>query len=216
MRSCDLDSDSIPWATPTRLEGNRVALVPLSEEHAKDLADASADGNLSALWYTTVPAPQNMLSAIQSRLRLAQSGSWIPYAAVDPRTNHAVGMTSFLHIVPSVRRLEIGGTWFRASAQRTGINIESKFLLLRQAFEQFKCIAVELRTNRFNQQSRRAIESLGARLDGVLRNHYDAFGKPRDTCVYSIISDEWSQVKDHLMWRLARYPLPKIAYMNVR
>lgn len=209
-------SDKSLWAKPVRLEGDRVVLAPLNEGHAHDLAESSADGNLTNLWYTSVPAPQDMLCAIRHRLQLQDCGTWIPFAAIDPNTNRAVGMTAFLNIVPDVRRLEIGGTWYRASAQRTGINLESKFLLLRHAFEEYQCTAVELRTHRFNQQSRSAIESLGARLDGVLRNHFDAFGVMRDTCVYSIIASEWPQVRDHLLWRLGRHPTPKTAWMAIR
>jgi RimJ/RimL family protein N-acetyltransferase len=205
-----------PWANPVTLEGSRVLLKPLSEDHTLELAEAAADGDLSRLWYTRVPSPNDMRLSIRQRLQLQQSGAWIPFAAIDRMTNRAVGMTSFLHIVPHVRRLEIGGTWYRLSAQRTGINVESKWLLLRHAFEGLNCVAVEFRTHRFNRQSQLAIEALGARLDGVLRNHYDPFGVVRDTYVYSIISSEWPQVKAHLEWRLTRYPVRRADWMAVR
>lgn len=204
------------WAVPVTLEGSRVILKPLSEEHAAELEEASSDGDLSQLWYTRVPLPSEMHASIGQRLLLEQGGGWLPFATIDRTTNRAVGMTSYLHISPNVRRLEIGGTWLRQSAQRTGINVESKLLLLRQAFEDWNCIAVEFRTHRFNRQSQQAIEALGARLDGVLRNHFDVFGVVRDTCVYSIISSEWPQVRAHLEWRLSRYPVRRTAWMAVR
>jgi RimJ/RimL family protein N-acetyltransferase len=197
-----MSASAARWANPITLAGKRAVLVPLNENHADDLAEASADGDLSKLWYTSVPAPNEMLSAVRHRLELQRSGEWLPFAVLDPQTRRAVGMTCYLHIVPHVRRLEIGATWYRRSVQRSGMNVESKLLLLRHAFEQLDCIAVEFRTNRFNQQSRIAIERLGAQLDGVLRNHFDAFGAVRDTCVYSIIASEWPQVKTHLEWRL--------------
>ena len=206
----------LSWASPVTLEGSRVILKPLSETHADELAEAASDGGLPKLWYTRVPSPSDMRTSIRQRLELQQAGEWLPFAAIDRSTNLAVGMTSYLHIVPNVRRLEIGGTWYQVKAQRTGINVESKWLLLRQAFEEWNCIAVEFRTHRFNFQSQRAIEALGARLDGVLRNHCDVFGVVKDTCVYSIISSEWPQVKHHLEWRMSRYPLQRAEWMAVR
>lgn len=111
-------------------------------------------------------------------------------------------MSGYLNIPKSVRRPEIGGTWMRKSVHGSGANIAAKQLLLRHAFDTLGCIAVEFRTHRFNLQSRRAIEALGAQLDGILRDHFDAFGNLRDTCVYSITAGEWPQVKRHLGWRL--------------
>jgi RimJ/RimL family protein N-acetyltransferase len=194
------------WPEPIRLVGERVSLEPLAEAHVADLVEAVADGELWTLWYTGVPAPGAMADEIRRRLALQARGEWLPFAVIEPGSGRAVGMTSYLNLVPAVRRLEIGGTWIRRGVQRTGLNVEAKLLLLQHAFEALDCVAVELRTSHFNQQSRRAIEALGAKLDGVLRNHFDGAGNLRDTCVYSILPGEWPQVKRHLCWRLDRHP----------
>ena len=186
------------WPGPVRLEGADVVLEPLTAHHAAALARASADGNLSSLWYTSVPAPGDMGAAIAARLAAQEANASTPFAVVRRATGEAVGMTSYLNVVPSVRRLEIGSTWYAKSVQRSGLNTQCKRLLLAHAFETLDCIAVELRTHSFNQQSRRAIERLGAKLDGILRNHHDPAGNIRDTCVYSIIAGEWPAVKRHL------------------
>lgn len=192
------------WAVPVRLAGERVVLEPLAESHADDLAEAVTDGALWTLWYTNVPTPDGMLDAIRQRLASQAAGTWLPFAVIDKASGRAIGMTAYLNIVTHVRRLEIGGTWYRKSAQRGGINAACKLMLLRHAFETLDCIAVELRTSSFNRQSRAAIEGIGAKLDGVLRNHFDAFGAIRDTYVYSIIASEWPLVRRHLEWRLAK------------
>ena len=192
------------WAAPVRLSDERVMLEPLAPGHAADLAEAAADGELWTLWYTSIPTPDGMAAAIEERLARQAAGTWLPFAVIDRAHGRAVGMTSYLNIETKVRRLEIGGTWYRRSVQRTGLNVACKRLLLAHAFEQLDCIAVELRTHRLNRQSRTAIEALGAQLDGILRNHFDAFGNPRDTCVYSIIATEWPQVRRHLDGRLGR------------
>ncbi len=192
------------WVRPVGLTGERVALEPLREDHAEALEAAVEDGELWRLWYTNVPSPAEMGAEIGRRLAQQAAGAWLPFAVVDPASGLAIGMTSYLNIVPTVHRLEIGSTWYRRSVQRTGVNVECKLLLLRHAFEALDCIAVELRTHRFNQASRRAIETLGAQLDGVLRNHFSPSGETRDTCVYSITAPEWPQVERHLRWRLTR------------
>jgi RimJ/RimL family protein N-acetyltransferase len=132
-----------------------------------------------------------------------------PFAVIDPVSGRAVGMTTYMNIDAANHRVEIGSTWYRQSVQRSRLNTEAKRLLLTHAFEQLGCIAVELRTHHFNQQSRRAIERLGAKLDGVLRSHQInphpmAAGSLRDTCVYSIIASEWPTVKAHLDHQLKR------------
>jgi RimJ/RimL family protein N-acetyltransferase len=132
-----------------------------------------------------------------------------PFAVIDPVSGRAVGMTTYMNIDAANHRVEIGSTWYRQSVQRSRLNTEAKRLLLTHAFEQLGCIAVELRTHYFNQQSRRAIERLGAKLDGVLRSHQInphplAAGSLRDTCVYSIIASEWPTVKAHLDFQLSR------------
>ena len=197
------------WITPTHLTGQHVALVPLSADHEGDLVEAVRDGELWQLWYTAIPTPESMAAEIQRRLDLQIKGSMLPFAVIDTASGKAVGMTTYMNIDATNRRLEIGSTWYRLSAQRSPLNTEAKRLLLTHAFEQLNCIAVELRTHYFNQQSRRAIERLGAKLDGVLRSHQInphplAAGSLRDTCVYSIVAGEWPSVRSHLDFQLRR------------
>ena len=198
----------------TTLIGQHAALVPLEMAQLDDLTAAVQDGELWKHWYTSVPSPEQMQSDMQKRLDLQDAGSMQPFAVIDMRKNvpthgKAIGMTTYMHIDAPNRRLEIGATWYAKSVQRSGINTECKLMLLTHAFEEMNCIAVEFRTHWFNQQSRAAIERLGAKLDGVLRNHSinlhpDAGGALRDTCVYSIIASEWPSTKAHLTYRLAR------------
>ncbi len=194
------------WPTPVTLHGTHVRLEPLSAARVDELIDAVRDGELWKLWYTMIPSPENMAKEIESRLKQQQAGSMLPFAVVDPATNAAVGMTTYMNIDAVTRRVEIGSTWYRKSVQRSALNTECKLLLLRYAFEDLDCIAVEFRTHAFNHQSRRAIERLGAKLDGVLRNHRRASdGTLRDTYVYSIIVSEWPTVKSHLTYQLERH-----------
>jgi RimJ/RimL family protein N-acetyltransferase len=170
---------------------------------------AVRDGELWNHWYTAIPTPEGMAAEITRRLDLQAKGSMCPFTVIDPATGQAVGMTTFMNIDATNRRVEIGSTWYRQSVQRSPLNTEAKRLLLAYAFEQLNCIAVEFRTHFFNHQSRRAIERLGAKLDGVLRNHQInphplAAGTLRDTCVYSIIASEWPTVKAHLSYQLDR------------
>jgi RimJ/RimL family protein N-acetyltransferase len=184
---------------PVTLRGSHVTLEPLSQRHHDALVEAVHDGKLWELWYTFIPKPEEMRSEIERRLRLQSEGTSLPFAVIGKGTAKAAGLTSYLNIDAANRRVEIGSTWYGASVQRTPINTECKFLLLTHAFESLNCIAVEFRTHFFNQQSRRAIERLGAKLDGVLRNHWVMpNGTLRDTCVYSIIAAEWPTVKAHL------------------
>ncbi|WP_271880607.1 GNAT family N-acetyltransferase [Phaeobacter italicus] len=187
------------WASPLSLTGKTVSLVPLSQDHASDLAEAAADGDLHQLWYTTVPAPQDVSAEITRRLTLQDRGSMVPFAILD-RSGRAVGMTTYMNIDAPNRRLEIGSTWYRRSVQRSGINTECKRLMLTHAFETLDAIAVEFRTHRLNRQSRAAIERLGAQLDGILRAHMIlANGTLRDTAVYSITAAEWPTIRAHLL-----------------
>lgn len=129
----------------------------------------------------------------------------LPFSIIDRTNGHAVGMTTYMNIDAANRRLEIGSTWYRKSVQRSPFNTECKLLLLQHAFESLDCIAVEFRTHFVNTQSRRAIERLGAKLDGVLRSHMMmANGTLRDTAVYSIIAPEWPTVKANLQWQLEK------------
>jgi RimJ/RimL family protein N-acetyltransferase len=187
------------------LRGERVALAPLEASHAEALAEAAKDGELWRLWYTSVPKPEEMHAEIARRLGLRAAGSMLPFTVIEPVTGEPVGMTTYMNIDRVNRRVEIGSTWYAGRVQRTGLNTEAKLLLLGHAFEALECIAVEFRTHFFNEQSRRAIERLGAKLDGILRCHSRAAnGTLRDTCVYSIVAAEWPAVRANLEWRLKR------------
>lgn len=180
-------------------------LEPLSQTHHDGLQHAVADGELWRLWYTAIPTPDAMRSEIGRRLALQESGSMLPFAIRRTDTGALCGMTTYMNIDAANRRLEIGSTWYAASAQRSAINTECKLLLLAHAFETLDCIAVEFRTHWMNQQSRAAIARLGAKQDGVLRNHQRmADGSLRDTVVFSIIASEWPTIKRHLLHKLGR------------
>lgn len=190
------------WATPVSLSGQHASLVPLDQTHASDLAAASADGELYRLWYTWIPAPDQVSAEIERRLELQTQGSMVPFAVLDA-SGRAVGMTTYMNIDHTNKRLEIGSTWYAKSAQRGPLNTECKLMLLRHAFEALDAIAVEFRTHALNHQSRRAIERLGAKLDGVLRAHMVMpNGTLRDTAVYSVIAGEWPAVRANLQWQL--------------
>jgi RimJ/RimL family protein N-acetyltransferase len=179
--------------------------VPLAPGHEADLRVAADDGALHTLWYTSVPPPEKMGTEIARRLGLQDSGSMLPWAVIDPATGRAVGMTTYMNVDAANRRVEIGSTWYAKRVQRTPLNTEAKLLLLAHAFETLACIAVEFRTHWMNQQSRAAIARLGAKQDGVLRNHQRAAdGSLRDTVVFSIIASEWPAVKTHLRYQLER------------
>lgn len=191
------------WLTPVVLRGEHVRLEPLSAAHHDALCDSVHDGELWRLWYTVIPEPGQMHQEIQRRLDEQKRGTMCPFAVIDPATDRAVGMTTYMNIDAPNRRVEIGSTWYRRSVQRTALNTEVKRLMLGHAFDELGCIAVEFRTHFFNHSSRRAIERLGAKLDGVLRSHQinrhpQADGSLRDTCVYSIIAGEWPTVRAHL------------------
>ena len=190
------------WLTSVRLGGIHARLEPLAPEHHDGLVAAVRDGELWRLWYTSIPTPDAMRAEIARRLGLQASGTMLPFTVFDA-VGRIVGMTTYMDADAMHRRLEIGSTWTAKSAQRGPLNTECKLLLLAHAFDTLGCIAVELRTHVLNQQSRRAIERLGARLDGILRNHRRmADGTLRDTCVYSVTDAEWSAVRTHLRWQL--------------
>lgn len=195
---------STGWPPAVELSGAHARLLPLALQHEAGLAEAVRDGALWELWYTSIPRPEDMRAEIERRLALRARGSMLPFTVFDAG-GRIVGMTSYMNIDVANRRVEIGSTWTAASAQRSALNTECKRLLLGHAFEQLDCIAVEFRTHRFNTQSRRAIERLGAQLDGILRAHQiSADGSLRDTAVYSITAAEWPTVKAHLQWQLQR------------
>jgi N-acetyltransferase len=194
----------MPWPDPVTLAGRHATLRPLSADHAEGLRSASRDGELWTLWYTTVPSPEGMTAEIGRRLALQAAGSMLPWTIFDA-AGCVVGMTTYMNIDASNRRVEIGSTWLARSVQRSALNTECKRMLLAHAFEALDCIAVEFRTHRLNTQSRRAIERLGAQLDGVLRAHQRSpNGTLRDTAVYSITAAEWPTVRAHLDGLLAR------------
>ncbi|MGH8285086.1 MAG: GNAT family N-acetyltransferase [Steroidobacteraceae bacterium] len=195
---------TLTWPPPVRLEGQHASLVPLASDHADALVDAVRDGELWRLWYTSVPSPEGMAGEIARRLELRSRGSMLPFTVLDG-AGTPVGMTTYMNIDAANRRVEIGSTWYAKRVQRTPLNTECKLMLLRHAFEALDCIAVEFRTHRFNDASRRAIERLGAQLDGILRAHERLpDGSLRDTAVYSIVAAEWPAVRNHLQWELQR------------
>ena len=189
---------------PVTLEGAHATLRPLAAAHLDGLVAAARDGELWRLWYTSVPSPDGMAREIERRLGLQARGAMLPFTVFDA-AGRVAGMTTFMNVDATNRRVEIGSTWYAAAVQRTGLNTQCKRLLLGHAFETLACIAVEFRTHRLNVQSRRAIERLGAQLDGILRAHMVMpNGTVRDTAVYSITAAEWPTVRAHLDWQLER------------
>lgn len=190
---------------PVTLKGRHATVEPLAPEHQAALADAAADGALWRLWYTSVPAPEQTRTYIDTALDMRAQLGAMPFVIRDNRNGDVVGCTRYFNVDASNRRLEIGYTWHAARVQRTGINTEVKLMLLTHAFEALECIAVEFRTHWMNQQSRAAIARLGAKQDGILRNHQKMpDGSYRDTVVFSIIESEWLAVKRHLQYKLDR------------
>lgn len=196
------------WIEPVELNGKYARLLPLTSDYYFLLKEAVQDGKLWQLWFTSVPSPEKMESEINRRLELQQKSEMVPFVIVDAVTNIVIGMTSYCRLDQFNRRLEIGYTWYRKSYQKTPVNTECKLMLLKHAFEQLGCIAVEFRTNAYNFDSRRAIERLGARLDGVLRNaRLLPDGAVCDSYVYSILASEWSAVRTNLDYKLENYRL---------
>ena len=196
----------MPWPDPITLRGQHARLEPLSKEHLQGLTEAVKDGELYTIWYTLIPTPENVTKEIDRRLGLQAAGSMLPFTVFDA-AGKIVGQTTYMNIDAANRRVEIGSTWYGKSAQRGPLNTQCKLLLLTHAFETLNCIAVEFRTHFFNHQSRRAIERLGAKLDGILRSHQVApNGTLRDTVVYSITAAEWPTVKAHLNYQLNEKP----------
>lgn len=190
---------------PITLEGKHVRLVPLSPSHEQGLVDAVKDGELWNLWFTSVPRPEGMGAEITRRLGLQAAGSMLPFTVIEPGSGDIVGMTTYMNIDAAGPRVEIGSTWYARRVQKTPLNTEAKLLLLGHAFETLDCLGVEFRTHFLNHASRRAIERLGAKLDGILRAHMRMpNGSLRDTCVYSITAAEWPSVKAHLEWKLTQ------------
>lgn len=188
---------------PVTLQGDHGSLVPLSLEHGDALGVAAAEGDLHKLWYTDIPSPETMADNIRMRLARQEQGEMLPFTVLDA-AGEPVGMTTFANIDAVTPRAEIGYTWYARRAQRTALNTQCKRLLLAHAFEHLGCIAVEFRTSSYNRASRRAIERIGGKLDGILRSHrLHSNGVLRDTCVYSILDSEWPGVKTQLDAMLA-------------
>jgi RimJ/RimL family protein N-acetyltransferase len=191
---------------PVSLEGFGVRLEPLTPAHQEGLTSAVADGRLWELWYTVVPAPEQVPTYVATALEGQRAGHMLPWAVRELGTGAIVGSTRYHDIVAPINRVEIGYTWYGASWQRSHVNTACKLLLLTHAFEAAGCQVVGFRTDRFNLASQRAIAALGAKLDGVLRHHQARRdGTARDSVMYSILVAEWPDVKRHLATRLARH-----------
>lgn len=187
------------------LEAESIKLIPLKKEYARDLAIASSDGKLWELWFTSVPNQEKIDDYIAHALKEKDKGTALPFVVLDKKTNKIIGSTRFCNADLVNKRLEIGYTWYSKSYQRSSVNTECKSLLLRHAFEVLNAIAVEFRTHWHNQESRKAIARLGAKEDGVLRNHQKINGVYRDTVVFSILDSEWPSVQINLAYKLAKY-----------
>lgn len=193
------------FVEPVTLKGEHATLEPLEAKHEAALGDAAADGELWRLWYTSVAPPDRIGDYIARALEMRERLGAMPFAVRQNATGDIVGCTRYFNVDAANRRLEIGHTWYSKRVQRTAINTECKLLLLTHAFEALGCIAVEFRTHWFNHSSRVAIERLGAKQDGLLRNHQLLpDGSKRDTVVFSIIDGEWPAVRQHLKFQLER------------
>jgi N-acetyltransferase len=191
---------------PVTLEGHGVRLEPLAPAHRDGLAVAVADGRLWELWYTVVPAPEEVAKYITDALAGQAAGKMLPWAVRELSSGTIVGCTRYHDIVPEIDRVEIGYTWYGASWQRSRVNTACKLLLLSHAFDTLGCQVVGLRTDNFNFASQKAIERLGAKKDGVIRHHLPRRdGTARDSVMYSILLSEWRDVKRHLELRMARH-----------
>lgn len=192
------------WTTPPTLTGDHVTLRPTVLEDRDAIVAAGADGKISELFFTnasTLTDPDAFMAAL---FKERDFGRAMPFTVCTP-DGRVVGLTRYMRMNPGHKRLEIGGTFYAKSVQRTGVNTEAKLLLLTHAFEVMGCNAVQIRTDWFNKRSQAAIERLGAKRDGVLRNHQVMDGRVRDLVVYSIIASEWAGVRQNLRFLLARH-----------
>ncbi|MDN5835925.1 MAG: GNAT family N-acetyltransferase [Nitrosospira sp.] len=191
------------WLEPITLKGTIVTLVPLEIDHIEPLQAAVTDGDLWKLWFASVPSPDQMENYVMNAVEDAKKGN-IAFAVGLNKTNRIVGTTRFYNVDAIHKRPMLGYTWYAKSVCKTGVNTESKLLLLQHVFEQKEAIAVEFRTHYFNQISRTAIERLGAKQDGILRSHQRMpDGSIRDTVVYSLLQHEWPSVKNNLLSKLS-------------
>ncbi|MBL0344407.1 GNAT family N-acetyltransferase [Candidatus Villigracilis affinis] len=193
------------WIQPITLMGTHVVLEPLSLDHLDGIKEAVLDGELWKLWFTSIPSPETAEAYIRSALELRENAGWMAFVVREKATNKIIGSTRYCNVDEVNQRLEIGYTWYAESYQRSAVNTECKYLLLTHAFEKLDAIAVEFRTHWHNHKSRAAIARLGAKQDGVLRNHTkSANGVYRDTVVFSIINLEWPVVKQSLEYKLSK------------
>ena len=195
------------WVKPVTLQSNRVLLRPMGMDDTPAMAKATEDGKLWELFFTPLATPETMQEYVAAALADKEKGLQEPFVVVDRATNTVVGSTRYLNIASAHKRLEIGATWYAESVQRTGVNTECKLLLLTHAFEELKANVVEFRTDWFNHKSRTAIARLGAKQDGVLRNHTTMAtnGRVRDVVVFSIIVSEWPGVKQNIQYLIAKH-----------
>jgi N-acetyltransferase len=190
---------------PLVLERNGIRLEPLTAEHRDGLVAAASDGELWTLWFTSVPEPGAALAYINDALKGQRDGHMLPWAVRDLTDHTIVGTTRYHDIVASIDRVEIGYTWYAQRCQRSHVNTTCKLLLLEHAFDTLGCAVVGLRTDNFNFRSQNAIEAIGAKKDGVIRRHQARRdGTVRDSVMYSILKEEWRDVRRHLELRLAK------------
>lgn len=193
------------WLKEQELRGNGISLLPLRESHRDGLLLAASDGELWDLWYTGVPGESTIDQYIETALNLQHLGSALPFVVVENATSKIMGCTRYCRAEAAHRRVEVGYTWYAKSVQKTSVNTQCKLLLLQHAFDELKAIAVEFRTHWHNHASRSAIARLGAKQDGVLRNHsIEPDGAYRDTVVFSILESEWPSVKKSLKYKLEK------------
>ena len=192
------------WTEQPELEGRHVLLRPMVRSDGPAIVDAASDGRLWELFYTSVPDADGIETYLDTALAEKGFGRAMPFVVIEKASGKIIGATRYLRMNEDALRLEIGATFYAKRTQRTAVNSETKLLLLQHAFEALNCQCVQIRTDAFNFQSQRAIERLGAKKDGILRNHAYLKGRLRDLVVYSIIANEWEGVKRNLQMRLAR------------
>jgi RimJ/RimL family protein N-acetyltransferase len=193
----------VAFVEPVTLSARGVALVPLTLAHEEGLKAAAADGELWKLRITSVPEPHDTRNYIEAALRMREDGNRFPFAVTDEATGTVLGSTSYHDIVPAIKRVEIGYTWYAKRCQRTHINTTCKLLMLTHAFEALQAHVVGWRTDNFNFASQNAIERLGAKKDGVIRGHaIRRDGTIRDTVMYSMRAGEWPEAKAQLLYLL--------------
>lgn len=196
------------FVQPLVMRHNGVRLEPLALWHEDGLRAAAADGELWKLRITSVPEPHETRAYIETALKMREDGHRFAFAVVDDATGTVLGTTSYHDILPAVKRVEIGWTWYRKSAQRSHVNTTAKLLMMGHAFDQLGCNVVGWRTDNYNFASQRAIERLGAKKDGVIRGHaLRRDGTIRDTVMYSMRSGEWPEARAQLLYLLERHTL---------